>query len=59
MVSACARACRESWVVVEAQERAWQSSEMRLPNSACRHSVIRCRRRVGEVVGLLGHAASI
>ena len=44
--------------MVEVQERLLRISEMRSLGSACRHSVIQCRRRVGEVVGLLGHVAS-
>ena len=43
---------------MEAQGRFWQNDEMRLPDSACRRSVILCRRRVGEAVGSLEHDAS-
>ena len=43
---------------MEAQGRFWRNAEMRLPDSACQRSVILCKCRVGEVVGLLEHDAS-
>ena len=41
-----------------AQEKLWQSSEMMLLGSACRHLAIQCRRRVGGAAELLGHVSS-
>ena len=44
--------------MVGALEIVWRNSEMRLIGFACLRLVIRCRCRVGGVVGLLGPVAS-